>query len=215
MDWTEHYKNPFGITARLNYGNNVGETILSQKITKPSGVEFKYSSGDIQLLGMVIEKATGKRLAHYLSEKFWQPMGAVNDALWQLDDDENKLAKSYCCISSNARDFARFGKLYKDYGKWNGKQLLDSVFVAKSIKPRFKDSPQYGYGWWLHKISGKDFFMMHGLLGQYVMVQPNDNLIIVRLGHSKPPNAVNGVGTNTEDLVTYIEETYKMLGDDK
>lgn len=210
LDWVEHYTSPFSITARANYDDDLAETILNQKVIKTPGKEFEYLSGSTQLLGMIIQKATGKTLANYLSEKFWQPLGATNDALWQLDDDENKLAKAFCCISSNAKDFARFGKLYKDYGKWNGKQLLDSSFVAKSITPRFKESPQYGYGWWLKNIGNKHFFMMRGHLGQYVIVEPNDNVIIVRLGHRKSPD--EGIGHFTEDITLYIEEAYKMLG---
>jgi CubicO group peptidase (beta-lactamase class C family) len=155
------------------------------------------------------KKATGKKLYNYLTESFWKPLGCENATLWQLDSEEHDLVKAYCCIASNAKDFARFGKLYKDYGKWNGKQLLDSAFVAKSITPRFKESPEYGYGWWLKKHIGKDFFMMRGHLGQYVIVQPEDNVIIVRLGHQKNPDAL--VGSWSEDISVYIEEAYKML----
>lgn len=209
LDWVEDYTGPFSITARANYDSNLAKTMLNQKIVNTPGKAFEYLSGDTQLLGMIIQKATGKKLANYLSESFWEPMGATDDALWQLDDGEHRLAKAFCCISSNARDFARFGKLYKDHGKWNGKQLLDSAFVAKSITPRFKESPQYGYGWWMKDIGKKHFFMMRGHLGQYVIVEPDDNVIIVRLGHRKSPD--EAVGQFTEDISVYIEEAYKML----
>ncbi|APY11064.1 serine hydrolase [Seonamhaeicola sp. S2-3] len=209
LDWVEHYTSPFSVTARANYDDDLAETILNQKVVKTPGKSFEYLSGSTQLLGMIIQKATGKSLSNYLSESFWKPMGAANDAFWQLDDKNNRLAKAFCCISSNARDFARFGKLYKDNGKWNGKQLLDSAFVKKSITPRFKESPEYGYGWWLKDVGKKHFFMMRGHLGQYVIVEPNDNVIIVRLGHKKSPD--EGVGKFTNDITVYIEEAYKML----
>ena len=212
LDWIERYTNPFCITARANYDNDLAETILNQKVVKTPGVEFEYLSGSTALLGMVIQKATDKPLAKYLSESFWKPLGTTNDALWQLDDKEHRLAKAFTSISSNAKDFARFGKLYKDHGKWGGKQLLDSTFVTKSITPRFAESPQYGYGWWLKDIGNKHFFMMRGHLGQYVFVEPNDNIIIVRLGHRKSPD--EGVGAFTNDITVYIEEAYKMLGYD-
>lgn len=215
LDWVEHYTSPFSVTARANYDDDLAETILNQKVIKTPGVEFEYLSGNTQLLGMIIQKATGVPLAKYLSDKFWKPMGAQENALWQLDDSEHRLAKAFCCISSNARDFARFGKLYKNGGNWNGKQLLDSAFVKKSITPRFKKNPVYGYGWWLGKYVNKDFFMMRGHLGQYVMVQPEDNVIIVRLGHRKSPDEGHGVGKFTNDIQIYIEEAYKMLNHDK
>lgn len=213
LDWVEKYTNPFCVTARANYDNDLSETILNQKVIKTPGVEFEYLSGSTALLGMVIQKATNKPLAKYLSESFWKPLGTVNDALWQLDDSEHRLAKAFTAISSNAQDFARFGKLYKDHGKWNGKQILDSVFVTKSVTPRFEKSPEYGYGWWLKEQNDKKFFMMRGHLGQYVIVEPNDNVIIVRLGHSKGKDKVAGtfVGPFTSDIGTYIKEAYRML----
>ncbi|MEZ4875270.1 MAG: serine hydrolase [Flavobacteriaceae bacterium] len=210
-NWDEAYYSPFSITTRAYFDDDLRKVIKGLKVVNPPGQAFKYASGDTELLGMVLEKATGKTLAHYLSEEFWKPLGAEHEALWQVDSEEEGMEKCFCCLASNAKDFARFGKLYKDYGKWNGKQLLDSAFVVKCVTPRFAESPQYGYGWWLYNPSGKNFFMMRGHLGQYVMVEPNDNVIIVRLGHQKSPDA--GIGVFTEDIKVYIEEAYKMMGD--
>ena len=206
--WNENYYWPINITAKAYYGKELEETIFGVSTVKTPGQSFEYSSGDTQLLAMVIEKATGKKLYDYLSESLWIPLESENDALWQIDSEANNLVKAYCCIASNAKDFARLGKLYKDFGRWKGAQILDSAFVAKSIKPRFKDSPQYGYGFWLKSQNDKSFFMMEGHLGQCVIVSPSDNLIVVRLGHGKESfgrNPYNG------DISVYIEEAYKML----
>tara|TARA_R110002049_G_scaffold28552_6_gene97833 strand:- start:1011 stop:2150 length:1140 start_codon:yes stop_codon:yes gene_type:complete len=209
LDWVESYTSPFSITARANYDDDLAETILNQKVIKTPGKDFEYLSGSTQLLGMVIKKATGKQLADYLSESLWQPLGAQSDALWQLDDDENKLAKAFCCISSNARDFGRFGKLYKDHGKWNGKQILDSTFVATATKSRFSGQP-YGYGFWVSDYNNKHTFAMIGILGQYVITIPEDNVIIIRLGHHRSPEKVNFFPS---DFYVYIDEAYKMMGE--
>ena len=208
LNWTEHYYSPFSITARAYYDDDLPSTILGLKVIDTPGKSFKYLSGNTQLLGMVIEKATQKKLSDYLSESFWKPLGAENDAIWQLDE-KGGIEKTYCCIASNARDFARFGKLYKDFGKWNGKKLLDSTFIARSIRPRFKNDPIYGYGFWLEKHLDKDIFYMRGILGQYVIVIPEDDLIIVRLGHQRGPR-LSGK-SHPSDFYTYIEEAYKML----
>jgi CubicO group peptidase (beta-lactamase class C family) len=208
LDWVESYTSPFSVTARSYYDDDLAETILQQKVVEEPGKEYKYLSGNSQLLGMVLEKATGEKLANYLTESLWQPMGAEHPALWQVDDKEHKLAKTFCCIASNARDFARFGKLYKDYGKWNGEQLLDSSFVAKSIVPRFPESPEYGYGFWLSDYLDKKIFVMRGILGQYVITIPEDDLIIVRLGHQRG----DFIGQPfTNDFYVYLDEVYKML----
>jgi len=208
-NWDEAYYSPFSVTTRAYFDGNIRDVILGLKVVDTPGVKYKYASGDTELLGMVIEKATGKTLSTYLSESFWKPMGAENDALWQVDSKDSGMEKAFCCLASNAKDFARFGKLYKDHGKWNGQQLLDSAYVALSVVPRFKESPQYGYGWWLYEWNGKHFFMMRGHLGQYVIVEPQDNIIIVRLGHQKSPDA--GVAKFSNDIQIYIEEAYNML----
>ncbi|QRM88790.1 serine hydrolase [Lacinutrix sp. WUR7] len=208
-NWDEAYYSPLSITTRAYFDDDLAKVMNGLKVVTAPGKAFKYASGDTQMLAMVIEKATGKKLYTYLTESFWKPLGSENATLWQVDSEDHDLVKAYCCIASNAKDFARFGKLYKDHGKWNGKQILDSTFVAKSLKPRFPASPEYGYGWWLKNQNGKDFFMMRGHLGQYVIVQPEDNVIIVRLGHRKSPDA--GIGAYTNDISLYIEEAYKML----
>jgi len=207
LDWVESYSSPFSITARANYDDDLAETILNQNVIKTPGKAFEYLSGSTQLLGMIIQKASDIPLAKYLSKSFWQPLGASDDALWQLDDSENRLAKAFCCISSNARDFSRFGKLYKDHGRWNGKQILDSTFVSKATQSRFEGEP-YGYGLWVSDYQGKDIFLMRGILGQYVICIPEDNLIITRLGHHRSETLINSFPT---DFYTYIDEAYNML----
>jgi len=210
-NWDEAYYSPLSITTRSYFDDDLEKVILGLKVVDEPGEKYKYASGDTQLLAMVIEKATEKKLYDYLSESFWKPLGSENSTLWQVDSEAHDLVKAYCCIASNAKDFARYGKLFKDHGKWNGKQVLDSAFVAKSITPRFASSPEYGYGWWLlQDYKGKDYFMMRGHLGQYVIVQPDDNVIIVRLGHQS--DKVEGrVDPFTEDIYTYIDEANKML----
>ncbi|VEJ19547.1 6-aminohexanoate-dimer hydrolase [Capnocytophaga canimorsus] len=207
LDWNEDYYNPFSITTKAYFDAPLQEIILNLKVTDPPGKKYEYKSGNTQLLAMVIEKATGKTLSEYLSQSLWEPLGCEYDALWQLDSKEGT-EKAYCCIASNARDFARLGKLYKDFGQWHGKQLLDSAYVAKSIQPRFSDSPQYGYGMWLLNYKNKSFFMMRGHLGQYVIVDPKNNVIIVRLGHLDADDSQNIFGA---DIYGYIDETYKLM----
>ena len=211
LNWDENYYSPFSVTTRAYFYDDLNSVILNQKAVDLPGKSFKYLSGNTQLLAMVIEKATGERLAEYVGRNFWKPMGAEQDALWQTDH-EGGIVKAYCCIASNARDFARFGKLYKQYGKWNGKVILDSTFVAKSIRPRFPDSPEYGYSWWLSDYKGKHIFYMRGHLGQYVIVIPEDELIIVRLGE-RSDKVKND--PHTKDFYAYIDETYKMIEQSK
>ncbi len=209
LDWDEQYYSPLSIVTKAYFDKDLRSVMLKLPIVAKPGQSFEYKSGDTELLAMVLEKAVKKPLADYVSEKFWQPMGAENDALWQLDHDGDGIEKAYCCIASNARDFARFGKLYKQYGKWEGQQLLDSTFVAKSIQPRFPESPQYGYGWWLNNYRNKHLFYMRGHLGQFVIVIPEDDIIIVRLGHLK--GLETSEDAHSKDFYIYVDETYQLL----
>jgi len=213
--WNEEYYNPFSVTSASYFVKDLDALILDQPIDEKPGEAFHYKSGTTQLLGMVIKKATGKTLSAYLTEKLWQPMGAKHNALWQLDSVENGMEKAFCCLATNARDFARFGKLYKNYGRWNGTQLLDSSFVAMSLKPRFDQSPEYGYGWWLDVFQDKKVFMMRGHLGQYIIVVPEEDLIVVRLGHLKDQEKESkgksfGREPFTKDIYVYLEAGFEM-----
>lgn len=201
MNWNESYTNIFGVTARSYITSQLNELIKSREIVEPPGKSFKYYSSNTQLLSMTIEKATNRNISDLVKEWFIDPLGFENNIFWQIDGKKNNSIKAYCCFNSNARDFARFGKLYKDKGVWKNKSLLDSSFVKKSLNARFPSSPEYGYGFWLGKFEEKNYFTMRGHLGQYVIVFPDENIIIVRLGRMEE---------KTEEKA-YIEEAFKMI----
>jgi CubicO group peptidase (beta-lactamase class C family) len=207
LDWNESYTDVFGVTARSYISSELNELIKSRAIVEEPGKSFKYYSASTQLLSMVIEEATQNKISTLVQDWFLEPLGFENTSLWQIDGKKNNTVKAYCCFNSNARDFARFGKLYKDFGKWNGVQILDSSFVAKSIKPRFKKSPEYGYGFWLGKINENDFFAMRGILGQYVIVVPERNIIVVRLGKKN----LEKNNDRPKDFDVYLTEALKMF----
>ena len=207
MKWNEKYYSVINITSESYFTDDLRSVILGQEIENKPGKGFRYSSGDTQLLAMIIEKATGTSLSDYLSQKFWDPMGAENLALWQIDSEESGMEKAYCCIAATARDFARFGKLYIDKGKWGDTEILDSSFVELSLNPVFDDSPFYGYGWWLYEFEGKKVFTMNGHRGQFVISFPDENIIIVRQGDF---NNKGRVSEQSGDLYQYISEGYKI-----
>jgi len=209
LNWDENYYNPFASTARAYFDDDIREQILELKVVEEPGKEFKYLSGNTQLLGMILEKATGKSLSKYLSESFWKPLGMNDDALWQVDSEASGMEKAYCCISSNARNFAKFGKLFINYGKWDDQQILDSAYIAKLSKPSFKETPHYGYGFWISNHMDKEIFYMRGVLGQYVIMIPEDDLVIIRLGRELIRST--NEDKHYKDFYMYIEEAYKML----
>jgi CubicO group peptidase (beta-lactamase class C family) len=166
-----------------------------------------YKSGDTQLLGLLLEKATGKSLSDYAAEKLWQPLGAQHPALWSVDH-ENGHEKAYCCFNSNTRDFARIGKLMLDSGKINGQAIIDSQYYALSIKAcaipdaNGKACDYYGFQWWIDP-EHPEIFYARGILGQYIIVIPSRKEIIVRLGKKTSPFREHTVPKEVRYLINW------------
>ncbi len=179
INFNENYLSPFGYPAKAYYGTNLMKLTLSYHVKSNPGKKFEYFSGNTTLLGYIVTKATGEKLADYASEKLWQPMGAEEPAYWSLDK-KGGMEKAYCCFNSNAHDFARLGKLYLDSGRWNGKQLVPQEYVIASITPKLVN--YYGYQWWITHCGKHYVPYAAGLFGQYVYVIPDENMIVVRLG---------------------------------
>jgi CubicO group peptidase (beta-lactamase class C family) len=185
-NWDESYSSPLSITTEAYYGNHLYKTATGVKIEKQPGTFHEYLSGNTQLLGLIIQKATGRSVSEYASEKLWGPIGAEHSALWSLDKKDGH-EKVYCCFNSNARDFARLGQLMLDSGAWRGVPIIDSSYWKASITPcgvkdEFNESCNYyGYQWWIVP-ERQDVFYAWGILGQYVVVIPSKKMVIVRLG---------------------------------
>ena len=206
-DWNESYMNPLSVTTELYYGSDVYKTATGVKIIHQPGTVHHYKSGDTQLLGLLLEKATGQSLSRYASEKLWQPMGAEHPALWSTDH-EGGHEKAYCCFNSNTRDFARIGRLMLDSGKWNGTAIIDSSYFINSIKAcGIKDDngiacDYYGYQWWIDPVH-PEIFYARGILGQYVIVIPSKKMIIVRLGKMTSMQRIHTVPQEVRALINW------------
>jgi len=212
LKWKEDYENLLTITPRTYVEKDMARLMKTIPIESKPGKQFVYQSGNTQLLAMALQQATGQSISVLLRDYFWNPMGVEQPSSWIIDSETHGLEKAYCCWNANARDFARFGKLFKNHGVWNGEQLIDSTFTAKAVRPRFEDSPQYGYGWWLGDVDDKAFFSMRGHLGQYVIVIPEHDVILVRLGHHSMDNLPES--DTPADLPLFVREALRMLAID-
>jgi len=208
IDWDEGTSNPLSPVAKQYFYEDLDKLMLDQKfITEPSKT-YKYSSGNTQILSMVIEKATGMKTDNYFEKEFWSKINPDNDAYWQIDSKESGNVKSFCCLHSNARDFSRLGKLYIDNGSWNGSQIIDSTFIQKSTKPYLDDFREYGIGVWLSDYKDLKISLMSGHQGQYVIMIPEKKLIITRLGERDVDLGRAGV---SPDVLVYIDEALKLI----
>ncbi len=134
LDFEENYNiNPFSKMAQLYLGPDALKVIEKIKFSHEPGTRYHYDSMTTAILGLVIERATGQSYSDYLSERIWQPLGMERDALMSLDSYESGIAKAYGGLTTNVRDLAKIGRLYLQEGNWNGVQILDSAFVARSL----------------------------------------------------------------------------------
>jgi len=203
LDFNEHYTNPFDITAKLYYGPNVKGLILDEVpvITQPGS--YEYQSGATQMLGLCVMKATGMHLTDYASEKLWKPLGASHSAKWHLDNKDGK-ELAFCCFNTNARDFARFGQMMLQHGNYNGRQIIDSAFVSRATVPFVV--PYYGHSFWICDDYGTHVYYQRGILGQYIIVIPEYNMVVVRLGKERKPSVDN----HSEDFRVIVDEVLKQ-----
>lgn len=201
VKFNESYVNPFGDAATYYYGRNLRKAIYKRELNYKPGTQFSYSSGDTQMLGLVLERALkGKKITEYLEEKLWKPLGMEYDATWSLDKKKDGLEKTFCCVNARARDFAKIGRLFLNKGNWNGKQIVSKEWVELSTTPETLHGgvPYYKYQWWLEPGGN---YTATGILGQYIYVSPKNNVIIVRLGE-KTGNA------NWEQLLYSLSAMY-------
>jgi CubicO group peptidase (beta-lactamase class C family) len=154
------------------------------------GTFNRYVSADTQVLGMVLEGATGQKLTDYTREKLWQYLGAEFDAEWLTDPMGTEMA--FGGFNAALRDYARFGLLYLNQGRnFQGKQLVPAEWVKASVTP---DAPHlmpgrnnpnspfpmgYGYQWWIPENPEGDFLAI-GIYGQFIYVHPGHKVVIAK-----------------------------------
>ena len=114
----------------IRYGlrRNMKKYLLKIKIAEPPG-RFRYQSANTQFLGWIIERATGKKLSTYLEEKIWKPLGMEQNASWNVDSKKRKMEYASAGLNASPRDFAKFGQLYINKGRWQNQQVIDEEWV--------------------------------------------------------------------------------------
>lgn len=207
MTWDdpEVYDAPLSRTARLYYDDNLSRFIGSMPIGSEPGTRFHYNSANTVLASRILSKTTGKSLSAYLTEKLWKPLGMEYDANWMLDHAEGE-EKAYCCLSATARDFARLGQFVLQHGNWNGQQLLPRDFFRAALQP---SSPNYGYGFRMDDQHQPPFSMFRGINGQLVIMVPEYNAVIVKLGRKALPDDPSTPLVRAPETYVLVDEAVK------
>jgi len=215
LDWEESASNPLSENAESYYGWNLRGLVTNQNAVEPPGKKFNYQSGNSQLLGYVVEKATGKSVSEYTQEKIWKVIGTGHDAYWSMDTEKGD-EKSFCCLYATALDFARIGLLIHQKGRWNGKQVIPEWYMTEMSVPTQLSTeegvPNFRYGLhvWTYPDKNEMITYCRGIKGQYIISLPKENIVIVRLGMQRKDNFV--IPEARKKDAKYIKENQVKVG---
>jgi CubicO group peptidase (beta-lactamase class C family) len=198
VKWNEEYTDPASDRRALlraqiaqQPGALMGVMKKLPRAGKP-GTLHNYSTGETQVLGELVYRATGKPLADYLSEKIWTPFGMEADATWWLDSPDG-VEIGGSGIGATLRDFGRFGLFFLNGGQAGGKQVLPENWMSDASTP-FKlakgKTVDYGYMWWPAATDAaiKDkAFCVGGIFGQWLYINPTQNVVIAAFGAQSKP----------------------------
>lgn len=171
--------------AKLNYGHNLVKQIRGLKFRCDPGTEFRYESMTTAILGVVIERATGRHYADYLSEKVWKPLQMESVALINIDSRKHHAAHAFGGITCTLKDLAKIGRLYLNNGMWDGKRIVSEEWIH--LTTDYDPNSCYKYSW--YDVRYENFqtgqhpgFYALGICNQVLYVNPYHKLIMVRIG---------------------------------
>lgn len=190
--WNEAYDDPDADVARLWTGTPEPEidnfSNYMRKLSKaaPPGSVWLYNTGETNLLGAAISRATGKSLSAYLSDSIWRPYGMERDAAWIIAADGHEVGG--CCLSVSLRDYARFGQFILEGAMINGNPVVPEGWLRAATTKQADIGELgrgYGYQWWTNDDGSFD---ARGIFGQGIYIDPATRLVIASSGNW--PNAV-------------------------
>jgi CubicO group peptidase (beta-lactamase class C family) len=170
----------------------------NRKMSEEPGTFPEYRSVNTQMLGLIIQKVTGQKLADAFSERVWQKVGADFDATWNVDRVGGH-EKAFCCFNATARDYARVGQALMS----GDPKIASTSWKARLSTPAVKLDYGWGYGaqMW-HPYTGIN--LMLGLHGQYIYQDALHDTVIVKL--SDMPTSADGISVKVAAVLKEIAE---------
>ena len=185
--WNEDYGDPDSDVARFNnHKPEDGVDALVSYLRRlprdvAPGTRWHYSTGETNLVGILVSQAVQKPLSAYLSEKIWAPAGMEQQATWLLSKTGQEI--SGCCIQAATRDFARFGLFILDGARLQGQGIVPDGWLAEATTSRTsigQSGRGYGYQWWTYDDGS---FAARGIFGQGLFIDPKRRIVIASNGN--------------------------------
>lgn len=175
--------------------------VLDRPMAYPPGEHFAYNSGGSNLLGAILENSTGMSALAYANEALFGPLG-ITQVRWMTDPSQSFYLGSMG-MQLTPRDMAKIGYLYLRGGQWDGRQVVPAEWTTEATRAQVSPgsmSPGYGYQWWVRE----GYFRASGYGGQFIMVMPDLDLVVVFTAALIPPD------TDLESLLfSYIVPAVK------
>jgi CubicO group peptidase (beta-lactamase class C family) len=182
LDWREigENKSP-DFWSEFEYTEDTVKFVLDKPINRIQLKKFNYNTGLPHVLSAIVQNQTGMKTSEYARKKLFEPIG-ITKFDWP---EAQGVSKGGYRMSMSPRNMARFGYLYLQHGKWDGKQIIPEEWVKKSTSPqvptRMAGAENYGYYFWLHKTKdGYDEISAMGDRGQYIIIVPQLDLVVVQ-----------------------------------
>lgn len=203
IKWNETYADPKSERSKLleiqlgRKQKDVLPFMRSLKKGSEPGSVWNYNSGDVFLVGTLIERVTHKTLAEYLSQKIWKPWGMESNASWWLLSP-NGMGIGNGGINATLRDFGRFGLFVQEDGIINGNQIVPEGWFKQAGSPKFigKKQIDYGYLWWTfpkEETIHNGAFQAKGICGQHIYINRKEKVVIVVLSARPKPVAITAI----------------------
>lgn len=197
---------PWREQPRMYYTTDARGYVSRSRVVRAPGTRFEAEELSPLLLAHALERALRRRdpgmtLSRYTEQKLWRPMGARYGARWVIDRAGDGLEKTESGFVARAVDLARFGQLYLDGGRADGRQVVPAAWVEASTTPPAPGAPngfEDGFHrrlWWGHPRPGQrrpDFYA-NGHFGQRIYVSPYKRLVLVRLGNDSAGRNWTGI----------------------
>jgi CubicO group peptidase (beta-lactamase class C family) len=208
--WNETYTNPSSDRRRMleaqisqRAGAILDVMAALPRAAKP-GTVWNYSTGETQVAAALVQAATGKPVAQYLSEKIWSKLGMEADASWWLASPDG-LEIGGSGLSARLRDYARIGQFWLNDGVINGERVLPQGWMQNASKRQRIGGKPVNYGFMLWPLHGNSY-AAEGIFGQYLFVDPDKQLVVVIW--SAQPKPIGRAGVNEYTFLQALSDYF-------
>ena len=178
FDCKDNYRHGWDGLKEMQKSPDWAQNVLDLPMAQAPGTGFVYCNGVSFLLSAILQKATGMTALDYAKKRLFGPLG-ITDVIWP--ETPRGVSVGYGGILLTPHDMAKFGLLYLNKGKWDGRQIVAEAWVKASTRWHVDATlfGHYGYQWW---NDGTGYYVGVGYRGQFIFVVPDKNLVAVFTG---------------------------------